>query len=150
MEVLLQTNVSNLGITGELVKVKPGYARNYLFPRGLALLANASNKKELAHNKFLVAAKKQKELVQAQELAKAISALSLTIQKPVGEEDKIFGSVTTLELAHAFESSGYTIDRRSITIDDEIKRVGVYKGTVKLHPEVSTQFNIWVVAQQTA
>lgn len=148
MEVLLQTNLSNLGATGDLVNVKPGYARNYLFPRGLAVLANASNKKELAHNKRLVEVKKYKELLAAQELAKAISALSLTIQKPVGEEDKIFGSVTTLELAHAFEAAGHTIDRRSITIENEIKRVGVYKGHVKLHPEVTAQFNIWVIAQQ--
>ena len=149
MEVLLQTNISNLGATGDLVKVKPGYARNYLFPRGFAVLANASNKKELAHYKLLVEAKKQKELAKAKELATAIQALSLTIQKPVGEEDKIFGSVTTLELAHAFEAAGYTIERRSITIEDDIKRVGVYKGNVKLHPEVTAQFNIWVIAQQS-
>lgn len=149
MDVLLQTNVSNLGVTGQLVKVKPGYARNYLFPRGLAVLANASNKKELAHKKLLVEAKKHKELVKAKEMAEAISALSLTIQKPVGEEDKIFGSVTTLELAHAFEVAGYQIDRRDITILNEIKRVGVYKGSVKLHPQVNAQFNIWVIAQQS-
>lgn len=149
MEVLLQTNVPNLGHTGELVKVKPGFANNYLFPRGLAVLANSSNKKELEHNKRLVDAKKNKELLAAKALATAISALSLTIQKQVGEEDKIFGSVTTQELADAFHTAGYEIDRRVITIEDDIKRVGVYKGHVKLHPEVTAQFNIWVIAQQS-
>jgi len=148
MEVLLQTNVTNLGLTGELVKVKPGFARNYLFPRGLAVLANAANKKELAHNKRMVESKKHKELLQAKTLADSLSALSLTIQKPVGEEDKIFGSVTTLELSHAFQAAGYEIDRKLITIEDDIKHIGVYKGHVKLHAEVVAQFNIWVIAQQ--
>jgi large subunit ribosomal protein L9 len=149
MEVLLQTNVPNLGLTGELVKVKPGFANNYLFPRGLAVLANSSNKKELEHNKRLVEAKKNKELLAAKALGAAISALSLTVQKQVGEEDKIFGSVTTQELSEAFHTAGYEIDRRAITIEDDIKRVGVYKGHVKLHPEVTAQFNIWVIAQQS-
>lgn len=148
MEVLLQTKVENVGSTGELVKVKPGFANNYLFPRGLAVLANQSNKKELEHNKRLVEAKKNKELVAAREVASALSALSLTIQKQVGEEDKIFGSVTTQELAVAFQAAGYEINRRDISIEDDIKRVGVYKGHVKLHPEVTAQFNIWVIAQQ--
>lgn len=148
MEVLLQTNVDKVGFTGELVKVKPGFARNYLFPRGLAVLANQSNKKELEHNKRLVEAKKNKELLAAKSLADAISALSLTIQKQVGEEDKIFGTVTTQELAAAFHAAGHEIDRRLITIEDDIKRIGIYKGSVKLHPEVTAQFNIWVIAQQ--
>lgn len=149
MEVLLQTNVPNLGHTGELVKVKAGFANNYLFPRGFAVLANSSNKKELEHNKRLVDAKKNKELLAAKTLANAISALSLTIQKQVGQEDKIFGSVTTQELSEAFHAAGYEIERRMITIEDDIKRVGVYKGHVKLHPEVTAQFNIWVIAQQS-
>lgn len=112
----------------------------------MAVLANPSNKKELDHNKRLVDAKKQKEFLAAKVLAEANSALSLTIQKPVGEEDKIFGTVTTHELAQAFQQAGFNIDRRIITIEDDIKRVGVYKGSVKLHPEVTAQFNIWVIA----
>ncbi|KAB8029907.1 50S ribosomal protein L9 [Fluviispira multicolorata] len=147
MLVLLQANVPNLGHIGDLIKVKSGYARNYLFPRKLAVLADERNQKSLEHQRRQADLKKQKELAVATELAATISALSLTIQKPVGEEDKIFGTVTTQELADAFHSAGHEIDRRMITIIDEIKLVGVYKGSVKLHPEVSAQFNIWVVAQ---
>lgn len=147
MYVLLQENVSDLGHIGDIVHVKPGYARNYLLPRGFAVLADERKKKQLEHQKRLTDAKKQKALAAAQQLATVIGALSLTIQKPVGEEDRIFGSVTTQELAQAFLTAGHDIDRRHISILDEIKRVGVYKGSVKLHPEVSTQFNIWVVAQ---
>ena len=147
MLVLLQANVPNLGHIGDLVKVKSGYARNFLFPRELAVLADERNKKLLEHQRRQAEAKKQKDLANAQDLANTISALSLTIQKPVGEEDKIFGTVTTQELSDAFRAAGHDIDRRMITIIDEIKLVGVYKGSVKLHSEVSAQFNIWVVAQ---
>ncbi|RDB35506.1 MAG: 50S ribosomal protein L9 [Spirobacillus cienkowskii] len=147
MLVLLQANVPNLGQIGDLVKVKSGFARNFLFPRELAVLADERNKKLLDHQRRQAAAKKQKDLGIANELAAKISSLSLTIQKPVGEEDKIFGTVTTQELADAFRAAGHEIDRRMITILDEIKLVGVYKGAVKLHPEVTAQFNIWVVAQ---
>jgi large subunit ribosomal protein L9 len=147
MLVLLQANLSNLGHIGDLVKVRPGYARNYLFPRSLAVLADERNKKQLEHRRREADAKKQKSLAQAQDLAATLNALSLTIQKPVGQEDKIFGTVTTQELSDAFLAAGYTIDRRMITILDDIKLVGVYKASVKLHPEVSAQFNIWVVAQ---
>lgn len=147
MLVLLQANVPNLGHIGDLVKVKAGYARNYLFPRELAVLADERNKKLLDHQRRQADAKKQKDLANAKELAVTLSALSLTIQKPVGEEDKIFGTVTTQELSDAFRAAGHEIDRRMISILDDIKLVGVYKGAVKLHPEVTAQFNIWVVAQ---
>lgn len=145
--VLLEKDVPDLGQIGDLVRVKSGFARNYLYPQGLAVLADKTNKKKFEHLQKLADIKKQKALLAAQELATVISALSLTIQKPVGEEDKIFGTVTTAELAEAFLAVGHKIDRKLITISDDIKRVGVYKGTVKLHPEVTAQFNIWVVAQ---
>lgn len=147
MLVLLEENVPNLGLIGDLVNVKPGFARNYLLPRSLAVLADESNKKQLAHQRRQAEAKKLKALSAAKELANTIGALSLTIHKQVGEEDKIFGTVTNQDLATAFAAAGYELDRKLITILDDIKRVGVYKGSVKLHPEVSAQFNIWVVAQ---
>ena len=80
-------------------------------------------------------------------MASIVGAISLTVQKPVGEEDKIFGTVTTTELAAAFKAEGHDFDRKNITILEDIKRVGVYRGTVKLHPDVSSEFKIWVVAQ---
>ena len=147
MMVLLQSNVANLGHIGELVKVKPGFARNFLIPRGLAVLADVRNKKQLEHQKKIADIRKAKVLAEARDLAAKISTLSVTIQKPVGEEDKIFGAVTTQELAVAFVKEGIELDRRAITIKDDIKKVGVYQGSVKLHPEVSCEFKIWVVAQ---
>jgi len=147
MEVLLQENVSDLGLIGDIVKVKNGYALNYLIPRNLAVVANKSNKAQLSHQKRVADAKKQKALVASQELAEKLNTLSLTIAKPVGEEDRIFGTVTTQELADAFKVAGYNIERRAISILEQIHRVGVYKGAVKIHPEVTAQFNIWVVAQ---
>jgi large subunit ribosomal protein L9 len=147
MMVLLQSNVASLGHIGDLVKVKPGFARNFLFPRGMAVLADVRNKKQLDHQKRVADIRKAKALAEARELGARIAALSVTIQKPVGEEDKIFGAVTTQELLAAFEKEGLTLDRRAITIKDEIKKVGVYQGNVKLHPEVSSDFKIWVVAQ---
>jgi large subunit ribosomal protein L9 len=147
MFVLLQSNVPNLGHIGDLVKVKPGYARNYLFPKALAVFADKRNKTRFDHELKLAEEKKAKSLLAAKEQAAQISSVSLTIQKPVGEEDKIFGTVTNVELAEAFKAEGYEFDRRSITIIDEIKKVGVYKGSVKIHPEVSAEFKIWVVAQ---
>jgi len=147
MHVLLQANVLNLGSIGELVKVKDGYARNYLFPRQLAILADKKNKKQFEHNLRSLEDKKRKALVEAQEQSILVNSISLTIQKLVGEEDRIFGTVTTQELVEAFKKEGYEFDRKNITVIDEIKKVGVYRGTVKLHPEVSAEFKIWVVAQ---
>ena len=147
MLILLQANVASVGHIGDLVNVKPGFARNFLFPRKLAILADESNKRELEHNLRIAELKKAKALTTAKELAAQIASVSLTVQKQVGEEDKIFGSVTHQELSDAFKSEGYEFDRRSITILDEIKKVGVYRGTVKVHPEVAAEFKIWVVAQ---
>jgi large subunit ribosomal protein L9 len=147
MLVLLQANVSQLGHIGDLVNVKPGFARNFLFPRKMAIMANEGNKKELEHNLRIAEQKKAKALAAAKELANQIASVSLTVQKAVGEEDKIFGSVTNGELADAFKAEGFDFDRRAISILDDIKRVGVYRGTVKLHPEVAAEFKIWVVAQ---
>lgn len=147
MMVLLQANVPNLGHIGELVKVKAGYARNYLFPKGMAVVADARNKKQLEHQQKIASIKKKKVLDEARDLASRVASVSVTIQKPVGEEDKIFGSVTHQEIAAAFEKEGLTIDRRQISVNEEIKKLGVFQGTVKLHPEVSSDFKIWVVAQ---
>jgi large subunit ribosomal protein L9 len=147
MLVLLQSNLPKIGLIGDIVNVKPGFARNYLFPRNLAILADESNQKQLSHQKRQAEAKKSKVLNSAKEKAAIIERLSLTVSKPVGEEEKIFGTVTTQELADAFVAAGHEVDRKMISILDEIKKVGLYKGSVKLHPEVSAQFNIWVVAQ---
>jgi large subunit ribosomal protein L9 len=150
MKVLLQANVPNLGHIGDLVKVKPGFARNFLLPRGMAIFADERNRKLFEHNMRIVEAKKTKALTAAKEMALQVGNLSLTVEKQVGKEDKIFGTVTTQELADAFKKQGFEFDRKSITIVEDIKKVGVYQATVKLHPEVSAEFKIWVVAQSQA
>jgi large subunit ribosomal protein L9 len=147
MKVLLQANVSNLGHIGDLVNVKPGYARNFLMPRGLAIFADERNRKLFEHNLRIVEAKKAKVLTAAKELALQVGNMSLTLEKQVGKEDKIFGTVTTQELSEAFKKEGFEFDRKSISILEEVKKVGVYRAAVKLHPEVSAEFKIWVVAQ---
>jgi large subunit ribosomal protein L9 len=147
MRVLLQSNVPNLGHIGDLVKVKSGYGRNFLIPRGFAILADERNRKQFEHNMRIVEAKKAKALSAAKEISVQVGNMSLTLHKPVGKEDKIFGTVTTQELADAFVKEGFEFDRKSITILDEIKKVGVYRASVRLHPEVSAEFKIWVVAE---
>jgi large subunit ribosomal protein L9 len=147
MKVLLQANVSNLGHIGDLVAVKPGYARNFLLPRGLAIFADERNRKLFDHNMRIVEAKKAKALTSAKDLAVQVGNMSLTLEKQVGKEDKIFGTVTNQELADAFKKEGFEFDRKAITILEEVKKVGVYRASVKLHPEVSAEFKIWVVAQ---
>jgi large subunit ribosomal protein L9 len=147
MLVLLQENVPNLGHIGDLVKVKPGYARNFLFPRSLALFADDRSRKQVEHTQRLAQIKKLKASAEARELAAQVANVSLTIQKAVGEDDKIFGTVTNQELADAFKAEGFQFDRKALSILEDIKKVGVYNGVVKLHPEVTATFKIWVVAQ---
>lgn len=147
MQVLLQANIPNVGMIGEIVKVRDGFARNYLIPRGMALVADKKNKRAYEHHMRIIDLKKQQLLSAAQETAKQIGTLSVTIQKQVGEEDKIFGSVTAAEVAEQLKVAGVEIDRRVISILDDIKRVGVFRGAVKLHPEVTAEFKIWVVAK---
>ena len=150
MRVLLQKNVESLGYVGDLVNVKPGYARNFLLPQGLAVVANERNKKLFEHQKSMVEKKKQKEIASAQEYAEKISKVSLTITKAVGESDKIFGSVTTLDLIEALKANGIQdIERRKISLSEDVKKLGVYKAHVKLHPEVTAEFSVWVVAKKS-
>ena len=150
MRVLLQKNVESLGYVGDLVSVKPGYARNFLLPQGLAVVANERNKKLFEHQKSMVEKKKEKEITSAKEFADKISKISLTITKAAGESDKIFGSVTTLDLMEGLKVNGITdIERRKITLPEEVKKLGVYKAHVKIHPEVIAEFSVWVVAKKT-
>ena len=147
MEVILTQNIKNLGEFGKVVKVKNGYARNYLVPQGLAVFANKSNKSALDHQLKVINAQKEKQVAAAKEQAVKIEKISVTVAKQVGEDEKIFGSVTTAELAQLVASEGVEIDKKNIEILEEIKKVGVYNAEVKLHPEVRAKFKVWVVAQ---
>ena len=142
MEIILQEDVANLGVIGEVVKVRDGYGRNYLIPRGLAIEANRRNLRVLEHQKRLTAAKKEKDRQSAQGMNDRIAALSLTIQARAGEEDRLFGSVTNIDIEKALTAQGVTIDRRKIMLAEPIKQLGTY--TVPVHFSSDVRGNITV------
>lgn len=148
MRVILNHDVQTLGNIGEIVNVRNGYARNYLLPRGLASLANETNEAQLKHHRRQLDKKKATLLGEAKTLAAAIEKTSVTVYKQVGEDERIFGSVTHAELETLLGQEGIKVSKKDITVTDDIKKVGVYHGQVKLHPEVIAKFKIWVVAQQ--
>ena len=148
MEVILKANIEKLGAKDEVVNVKPGYARNYLIPRGYAIAATESALKMLAENTKQRAHKEAKILVEAQALAEALASLDLKIGAKASETGKIFGSVNTIQLAEALVKAGHNIDRKSLSINEEnIKMLGAYEAKVKLHKEVSALLKFEVVAE---
>lgn len=147
MKVILSQEVSNLGSIGDIVNVRNGYARNYLLPRALASVANESNKSALAHHQRVLGRKREKALGAAKTLGTQIEKTSVTVTKQVGEDEKIFGSVTSAELETLLKAEGLDVSKKDITILEDIKKVGVYSAQVKLHSEVTAKFKVWVVAQ---
>ena len=146
MEVILIKDIENLGYANDIVKVKPGYANNYLIPQGFAKAATASAKKVLAENLKQRAHKDAKILADAQALAEKLANLPLTITVKA-EEGKIFGSVTSADIAEALAAKDITVDRKAISVDS-IKTVGEYEATVKLHREVKATVKLSVVAEE--
>ncbi|MBX7053060.1 MAG: 50S ribosomal protein L9 [Flavobacteriales bacterium] len=148
MEVILKSNIEKLGAKDEVVSVRPGYARNYLIPRGYAIAATESAKKMLTENLKQRAHKETKILAEAQTLAEKLGALDLKIGTKASETGKIFGSVNTIQISEALAKEGFNIDRKSISITDEhIKMLGSYEAKVKLHKEVSAVVKFEVVAE---
>lgn len=147
MKVILKDDVKNLGKMGQVVDVADGYARNYLVPRGLAVDANIKNIKSLEHEKRIIEEKAKKIKNSAQDLAHKISTITLMIKAKVGEEGKLFGSVTTMDIAELLKNEGIEIDKKKISLDEPIKRLGSYTVNVKLHSEISTQVNIQIVQE---
>ncbi|MBC7661649.1 MAG: 50S ribosomal protein L9 [Chitinophagaceae bacterium] len=148
MKLILSQNVENLGRIGDLVKVKNGFARNFLIPRGLGMVANEGNQSALNHQLRLLDKKKALILGEAKKAASNIEKISVTVTKQVGEDEKIFGSVTTAELEELLAAEGVKVSKKDIKLSEEIKKVGVYSAEVKVHPEVTAKFKIWVVAAQ--
>lgn len=142
MKVILKENLDNLGNIGDIVKVAPGYARNYLLPRGLALEATERNAKALEHAKRQMLYRKNKVLEQAKQFAGRIEALTLTVSHQAGEEGKLFGSVTNMELAEKLKAQGIEVDRKIIALAEPIKQVGEYSVAVKVHPEVIANLKV--------
>ena len=149
MEIILKQEVEHVGSKDEIVTVKPGFARNYLIPQGYAIPATPANKKILAENLKQRAHKEAKILEEAKKLAEAIQNLTLKVGAKAGENDKIFGSVNSLQLTEAYAKAGHNIDRKQITLidSDSIKTLGTYKAKVKLHKEVSVEVNFEVVSE---
>jgi len=147
MKVILREDVKNLGDMGEVVNVSDGYARNFLFPKKFAVEANTKNLKEFEHNKKVIAERASKIKQSFKTSAEKLSAVSLTIKAKTGEDDKLFGSVTNMNIAEALASEGFDIDKKKIVMDEPIKRLGEYSVTIKLHPEISTQIKIQVVQE---
>jgi large subunit ribosomal protein L9 len=143
--VLLQADVENLGTGGEVVKVRPGFARNYLLPRGLAVPATSSNLARVEELKKAAAARKSEETAAAQELAKKLEGSSVKIARSFGEEGKMYGSVTSKDIVEAFEKSGLTFDRKNIHLPEPLKTLGTFEVPVKLHSTVSINLKVEVV-----
>ena len=148
MELILREDIDKLGQRGQLVKVTSGYARNYLLPRKLAVAANESNKKIVEQERQAHLRRETKVEGEAQELAKLMSAVDITIAQKAGENDQLFGSVTAGDIVVALEKLGYTIDRKKIQLDDPIKTLGDFKVTVKLHRGVSLELPVHVVREE--
>jgi large subunit ribosomal protein L9 len=150
MKVILIENVSSLGKAGDLAQVAEGYGRNFLIPKKLALEATAANLRHLEKQKDSFLQKATKEKHQAAELAARIEQLPCTLARPAGESEKLFGSVTTLDLNKFLQEQGISIDRRKIHLSNPIKTVGSYTVALKLHPEVTAQMKVNVVAASPA
>lgn len=147
MKVILSEDVKNLGIMGEVVNVSDGYARNFLFPKKYAVEANPKNLKEFEHNKKVIKERAAKINESFKSIAEKLSSLSLTIKAKTGEDDKLFGSVTNMNIAEALALAGHNIDKKKIVMDEPIKRLGEYSVTIKLHTDVSAEVKVNVVQE---
>ncbi len=147
MQVILKESVRELGQMGEVVNVKDGFARNFLIPKGFAVEANPKNMKALEHEKRKIQDLARKVKVGAEDLAARISAVTVTITAKAGEEEKLFGSVTAMDIAEALQKEGIEIDRRKLVLEEPIKRLGAYTVPVKLPSEVVAQLNVQVVSE---
>ncbi|MCH6562301.1 MAG: 50S ribosomal protein L9 [Myxococcales bacterium] len=146
VEVILTEDISTLGNAGEVVRVRPGYARNYLLPQGKAMLATKGRVRELEHKRRVIEEKIRKEVGGHELVAKRLEQTELEFQVLVGAEGKLFGSITNADIAGRLGEQGIELDRRKIELSEPIKQLGEYKVTLKLHREVSTQIRVKVVA----
>ncbi len=148
MEVILREDIEKLGSRGQIVTVADGYARNYLLPKRLAVAATEANKKIVEQERQAHLRREAKLRTDAEELAKLMQGLSLTIAHKAGEQEQLFGSVTARNIADALQKQNFTIDHRKILLADPIKQLGQYKVTVRLHRDVSVEITVNVVAEQ--
>ncbi|OGC05594.1 50S ribosomal protein L9 [candidate division KSB1 bacterium RBG_16_48_16] len=147
MNIILKEDIDTLGKKGDIVQVKRGYARNYLIPKGIAIEANSSSLKSYEEEKRLEQTRLLKTRKLADSFAEKLSKVSLTATVQVGEEDKVFGSVTNQNIADLLNEQGFEIDRKKIILAEPLKALGVYEVPVKLHPDVEAKIKVWVVRE---
>lgn len=145
MEVILRQDIERLGVAGTVVKVKDGFARNFLIPNGLAVPLTPVNLKKLEQEKERKILQSEKVKKAAEELKSRLAGLSLTISVLTHEEDKLYGNITSLEISGALKEEGFNIDKNSIVLDGPINALGIYEVPIKLHPEILADIKIWVV-----
>jgi large subunit ribosomal protein L9 len=147
VKVILRQDLPNLGDTGDLVTVKPGYARNYLFPRGLAFEATAANIRQLEEDRRREEQRAKRDYLEARRRATQLESVSLTFHANAGEEGKLFGSITSSDIADRLAEQGldFQIDRRWIMLDEPVKSLGVYSVPVRLHADVKPEIKVWVI-----
>ncbi|MCA9677359.1 MAG: 50S ribosomal protein L9 [Kofleriaceae bacterium] len=148
MQVILTQDVDNLGKAGELVHVKPGFGRNYLIPRGFAVSATIHNVNRLEHERKVIASRVAKERADAQSIADRINLMTLQFERNVGEDDKLFGSVSNRDIAEQLAKAGVELDHRKIELDQPVKALGKYEVAVRLGASVTAQLKFWVVGKE--
>ena len=148
MEVILREDVEKLGNRGQVVKVAPGYARNFLIPKKMAVVATDANKKIVEQERQAHLRKEAKHKGEAEDLAKLLNGVSVTIAQKAGENDQLFGSVTSKDVADALAARNYNIDRRKIQLDDPIKQLGEFKVPVRLYKDVTAEVSVVVVKEE--
>ena len=147
MEVILRQAVEKLGHTGDVVNVSNGYARNYLLPRGIAYVATDGNKRRIEQERQRLEAAEESRRTSARDLAEKLEQVSLTFSARVGEEGKLFGSVTSADIAAQLAAQGLSIEKRQIDLHEPIKALGVYRVPVRLHADVHPEIKVWVIKQ---
>lgn len=145
MRVILKKEVPNLGDAGDIVNVKPGYGRNYLIPRGLAMPASEGSIKQVEHQKRLADGIRKQQIEGARALGQKLGATSVTIRREAGDDDRLFGSVTNRDVAEALAAEGVVVDRRSIQLEDNIRTLGLFQVPVRLHRDVTATVKVYVM-----
>lgn len=147
MKVILQEDVKHVGLVGDVVQVSDGYGRNFLIPRGLAVLADQSNVRRLEHQKRVTSHKRARMEADAKDMAEKLSQIAVSIKRTAGDEDKLFGSVTNRDIAEALEAEGFTVDRRTIQLDEPIRNIGVFNVPVKLPMGIEAAVKVYVIRE---
>lgn len=147
MKIILRQNYDNLGSTGDVLVVKDGFARNFLIPQGIAVVATKKNIRILEEEQKMSVHRDQKDKRQSELLAQELEKISITATVAVGEEDKVFGSVTSQTIVELLSKKGYEIDKRKVVLDEPIKALGVYSVPIKLHSEIEAKIRVWVVKE---